>query len=87
MAQPQTTSTPQFVFDKATERSNSNLRKLILLGTFGPASDPKALLRLSNGRVARVAIGDKIGGAKVLAIDDGKLALAQNGKTNWLATP
>lgn len=87
MAQSQTTSTPQIVLDKATEHSNSNLRSLILLGTYGPESDLRALLRLSNGRVERVAIGDKIAGARVLAIDEGKLALARNGNTNWLAVP
>ena len=82
-----TTDTPAIVSDKATERTNANLSSLILLGTFGPSDDLTALLRLSSGKVARVRKGDVIGRDTVVAIDDGRLALNQNGTAHWLNMP
>lgn len=88
MAQTQdTTNTPAFVAAKATEKTRANLDALILLGTFGPPDNRAALLRLSNGRVARVSTGDVIGGDQIVAIDEGRLALNQNGTAHWLLMP
>jgi Tfp pilus assembly protein PilP len=88
MAQTQdTTPTPAAVARQATEQTTANLDALILLGTFGPSDDMTALLRLSNGTVARVSTGDDIGGDTVVAIDEGRLALNQNGTAHWLSMP
>ncbi|MFZ5961379.1 amidophosphoribosyltransferase [Thalassococcus sp. BH17M4-6] len=84
---PDTTDTPAIVAENATRETDANLDALILLGTFGPQDNLTALLRLSNGKIAKVSRGDEIGGDTVIAIDEGRLALAQNGTAHWLAMP
>ena len=60
---------------------------LTLLGTFGSGETPKALLRLRNGDTTTVARGDSINGQTVIAIEEGRVALARNGATEWLEMP
>ncbi|MGR3442261.1 MAG: pilus assembly protein PilP [Thalassococcus profundi] len=88
MAQNQdTTPTPAEVAQNATQTTDANLRSLVLLGTFGPEGDLTALLRLTNGTTARVRTGDRIGGDRIVAVDDGRLALAENGRMHWIEMP
>lgn len=82
-----TTATPEVVTKNATTQTEANLGRLILLGTFGPSGDQTALLRLSNGTTAQVGKGDKIGRDTVIAVEDGRLALARNGDAHWLSMP
>ena len=88
MAQPQDTPpTPDIVARNATQRTGDNLDRTILLGTFGPEGNRSALIRLSNGTVAKVGTGDRLGRDRIVAIDDGRLALAKNGTALWLTMP
>jgi Tfp pilus assembly protein PilP len=82
-----TTPTPAEVAQNATQTTDANLRSLVLLGTFGPEGDLTALLRLTNGTTARVRTGDRIGGDRIVAVDDGRLALAENGRMHWIEMP
>ncbi|MBY6005828.1 amidophosphoribosyltransferase [Salipiger bermudensis] len=56
----------------------------MLLGVFGDARAPEALVRLRSGRLDTVALGDRVDGREVVAIDDGRIALARGGKATWL---
>ena len=71
----------------ATEAARGSLGGLILLGTFGTRERPRALVRTSGGKVVTLKIGDRIGRAPIIAIEDGRLAYAPNGTTRWLQQP
>ena len=83
----QETPTPDAVISAATRPASADLTGLILLGTFGSGDAPKALVRTSRGKVQMLKIGDQIGRDPVIAIEDGRLALAQKGETRWLTQP
>ncbi|WP_146589001.1 pilus assembly protein PilP [Puniceibacterium confluentis] len=87
MAQTDTTPTPPAVAQSATRRTDSNLSRLVLLGTFGSEQAPQALVRLPDGRVTRVSPGDQVGHDTVYAIDATRIALGQNGRSVWVEIP
>ncbi len=87
MAQTDTTPTPASVARRATEQTDANLSRMILLGTFGTDAAPQALVRLPDGQVARVAPGDRVGHDTVYAIDARRIALERNGRATWVAMP
>ncbi|AXI46119.1 pilus assembly protein PilZ [Sulfitobacter sp. SK012] len=69
------TPTPPKVTELATE--TTNLDRTALIGTFGSATLPGALVRLPNGKISRVVIGDAVAGGTVLAIDTDRLILSR----------
>ena len=71
----------------ATQPDAMQLGQTILLGTLLSPEGPSALLRLSWGPVRRVKTGDRIAGARIVAIEDGKLHLADGGETRTLRIP
>ena len=71
----------------ATTQARLNLRKTILLGTFGSESAPGALLRLPSGDVIRVTRGDPVAGGEIAAIDADKVVIAHGGRTTVLTAP
>lgn len=83
----QETATPQAVIAAATTPARGNLDALILLGTFGSGANPRALIRTSKGEVVALRIGDRIGRAPIIGIEDGRVALSQKGETRWLTQP
>lgn len=87
MPQTDTTPTPAGVAQVATQRTRTNLGQIVLLGIFGTQAAPQALLRLPNGRVARVSPGDRVGHDTVYAIDAARIALGQNGRARWVGMP
>ncbi|MGJ8604945.1 MAG: amidophosphoribosyltransferase [Marivita sp.] len=78
---------PPQVAQSATQTTDDLHGRLILLGTFGPQSDPHALLKLRGGTTKTVARGDAINGQTVLAIEAGRVALVRNGTARWLTMP
>ena len=80
-------TTPPQVAREATQTTTDLGTALTLLGTFGSGETPKALLRLRNGDTTTVARGDSINGQTVIAIEEGRVALARNGATEWLEMP
>ena len=81
MAQQQT---PRQVAERATKSVEIPRSGPMLLGVFGNRNAPEALVRLPNGRLDTVALGDRVSGRQVVAIADGRIALAQRGKAYWL---
>lgn len=80
-------TTPPQVARQATQSTNDLAGALILLGTFGPQSDPQALVKLRNGKTATVSRGDTVNRQTVVAIEEGRIALARNGTAQWLKMP
>ncbi len=91
-AQPQTQTTraqPQIpssasVAETATERRAINLRRVNLIGIFGSQSNRRALVRMPNGQVVRVQVGDTLDGGRVSAIGDGELRYVRGGRNQVL---
>ena len=80
-------TTPPQVAATATQTTNDLGGPVTLLGTFGSQSDPQALLKLRGGKTATVSRGDRVNGQTVVAIEDGRVALARNGTAHWLDMP
>ncbi|MCC6001962.1 MAG: hypothetical protein JJU19_14040 [Pararhodobacter sp.] len=71
------------VAQQATETGLA-LRRVNLIGVYGTSSDRRALVRLSNGRIVRVAVGDRLDGGQVAAIGDSELRYVRNGRNEVL---
>lgn len=65
---------------QATQTDAINLREINLIGVFGTPEDRRALVRMSNGRVVRVQVGDSVDGGRVTAIGDNELRYSKNGR-------
>lgn len=83
----QETETPSETLESATEAGRLPLRNLTLLGTFTGSDTPQALVRHGDGRVQKVAPGDRIGARRVVAIDQKSLILIRKGATLRLTLP
>jgi hypothetical protein len=79
--------TPPQVAQQTTQTTPDLGGALTLLGTFGSQSDPHALLKLRDGQTTTVSRGDLVNGQTVIAIEDGRVALARNGTAHWLEIP
>jgi type IV pilus biogenesis protein PilP len=58
---------------QATVEDAIKLRQLNLIGVFGPNGKRRALLRLKNGALVEVKVGDKLDGGRVTAISETEL--------------
>lgn len=72
------------VAEQATQARAINLRQVNLLGVFGTANNRAALVRLSNGNVVRVSVGDTLDGGRVSAISDTELRYVKRGRNEVL---
>lgn len=72
------------VAKQATISGAISLREINLIGIYGASSSRRALVRLSNGRMLRVKIGDRIDGGQVTAIGEGQLTYVKGGRTHVL---
>ncbi len=75
------------VASQATEKDVLNLRDVNLIGVYGSASNRRALVRLSNGRYAKVRVGDRLDGGQVAAIGEGELRYIKRGRNVVLKMP
>lgn len=74
--------------DIATDRNALDPRSTALIGTITRADTRVALIRHPSGRIARLTLGDRLGGATVTAIGDGELHLTRaNGETSTMSLP
>lgn len=64
----------------ATQARAINLRQINLLGVMGTPSARRALVRLDNGRVVTVAVGERLDGGQVTAISDSELRYTRRGR-------
>lgn len=65
---------------EATVSRAINLRKVNLLGVMGTSNNRRALVRLSNGRVVTVRVGESLDDGQVTAIGDAELRYNQRGR-------
>lgn len=83
-AAPSSIPTRASVAEQATETRAINLRRVNLIGVFGTQSDRRALVRLSNGQVVRVRVGDRLDGGQVAAIGENELRYIKSGRNHVL---
>jgi hypothetical protein len=72
------------VAQQATQTGAINLRQINLIGVFGTSSDRRALVRMPNGQVVSVRVGDRLDGGQVAAIGDSELRYVKNGRNTVL---
>lgn len=65
---------------EATVSRAINLRQVNLLGVMGTSSNRRALVRLSNGRVVTVRVGERLDDGQVTAIGDSELRYVRGGR-------
>lgn len=83
-AAPSSIPTRASVAEQATETRAINLRRVNLIGVFGTQNDRRALVRLSNGQVVRVRVGDRLDGGQVAAIGENELRYIKSGRNHVL---
>lgn len=78
---------PGGVARAATEDNVLRLRDINLIGVSGSSSNRTAIVRLSNGRIEVVRVGDRLDGGQVSAISDAALSYVKRGRTITLEMP
>ena len=71
----------------ATESARISLDRVMLIGTAGAPTDLRALLRLPDGRIAKVETGDRLGSAEIRGIEPDRLSMVVNGRARTLRLP
>jgi len=69
---------------EATERRGINTRQANLIGVFGTPSNRRALVRMPNGSVVRLQVGDSFDGGRVSAIGETELRYVAGGRDRVL---
>lgn len=59
----------------------------LLLGIYGSDRKRGAILRLPNGIINKVKVGDRVGGERVLAIAETSVTVVHNGETRRFTIP
>ena len=75
------------VAQAATIEGAIDLRNVNLIGVFGTPDARRALVRLSNGRLVRVGVGDSLDGGRVQSIGDNVLSYTKSGRVIQLDMP
>lgn len=65
---------------EATQARAINLRQVNLIGVMGTQSSRRALVRLSNGRIVTVRVGEQLDGGQVTAIGESELRYNRRGR-------
>jgi hypothetical protein len=78
---------PGGVAQAATFEDVMRLRDINLIGVFGSNADRRALVRMPNGNLLRVEVGDALDGGQVASIGDNSLAYVKSGRTITLEVP
>ena len=78
---------PGGVAANATEESVLPLRQMSLLGVAGTSSSRRALIRLRNGDVITVRVGDSLDGGQVTAITSTSVNYVKRGTTYGIEMP
>jgi hypothetical protein len=71
----------------ATDPNKIDLSEVNLLGTFGRGSALRALVRMPDGDVVNVSVGDRMDGGQVQAIGTGQLTYVKRGRAVTLRMP
>ena len=87
MVAPSILPTKASVAKQATLDNAINLRDIALIGVFGKTSERKGLVRMPNGRIVTVKLGDTLDGGKVVAIGAREVRYVKSGKNVVLNLP
>lgn len=71
----------------ATQKSLLPLREMTLIGTMGTDNNRRALIRLPDGTISHVSIGDTLRGRRIDAIGPDRLLMSRNGRQQVLSLP
>ncbi|RMC23539.1 hypothetical protein C9E82_23830, partial [Paracoccus siganidrum] len=75
---------PASVTDAATVRNGIQVSRTQIIGTIGAGKASRALVRLSNGRVITLRIGDRINGGTITEIGDSRITYSKGGRSHVL---
>ena len=81
-AAPSNIPTTASVARSATMKNALNLRQVNVIGIYGSNSSRRALVRMSNGRYVKVAVGDRLDGGRVTSISASRV-IYQKGNRNF----
>jgi hypothetical protein len=82
-----TAASSKSVIQAATVKNVLNLRDINLIGITGTKRNPNALIRLANGKVLKVKVGDRFNGGRVTQIGTATLTYAISGRSIILDMP
>lgn len=72
------------VASAATQQRGLNMGRTTIIGIIGAGQASRALIRLRNGKIVTVRLGDKIDGGVITSIGDGKVTYAKAGRQHEL---
>ena len=85
--QSPTVSSEKSVTKAATVKNALNLSDINLIGISGPKRNPNALIRLANGKILKVKVGDRLNGGRVTDIRMTALTYTISGRSYILGMP
>lgn len=75
------------VATEATQKNKIHMRKVSLIGIYGTPQKRSALVRMGNGKIIEVSIGDRVDGGKVAAIGADQVRYVKGGRNILLKMP
>lgn len=75
------------VAERATVDDGIVMRNVNLIGVFGSSSNRRALVRMPNGDMLRLRVGDRIDGGRVAVIEQSRLIYVKGGQNLILKIP
>lgn len=69
------------VSKQATVKNAIDLGEINLIGVFGSSASRRALVRMPNGRLVKLKVGDRLDGGQVAAIGDSELTYVKGGRS------
>lgn len=77
--------TPSSVAAAATVKDGIKVNRTQIIGTIGAGKASRALVRLSNGKIITLRLGDKINGGKITEIGNSRITYVEGGRTKQLS--
>lgn len=72
------------VAKSATQKRGINPGRTTIIGIIGAGKASRALIRLRNGKIVTVRLGDRIDGGTINSIGDGRITYVKSGRTHEL---
>lgn len=77
-------TTSASVSKAATEKRAMDMGRTTVIGIIGAGKASRALIRLRNGKIVTVRLGDRIDGGRINSIGNGRLTYVKGGRTHEL---
>ncbi|MEO9896232.1 MAG: hypothetical protein ABJD13_06635 [Paracoccaceae bacterium] len=81
------TPTNETTAQAATDQASLPTGKLVLIGIFGPVSNPEGLVRTSGGKIKRVRQGTRLRNATISTIAPDHIVMSHGTTTTVLTFP